>query len=257
MSEYADKFNASYYDKAYFADIKGKDFHRPDGSVDNFGYRNPQGEWLGCDPIVRAWKVLFNLQESNNKILDIGCGRGTFLTYAVDVGIDAIGFDYSEWAIANPYIRCDRNRIKKLDVTVVPWPGYGDNSFDLVTVLDLMEHLFEDQIDKVIGEVCRVTKRYAFFLIATIDGGSGVNAEIHNVGYILKRGEVVPVEFEAMAAAGHVTVCSREWWEERLIKSEYKWIIKRDLEAEFRRLVPADVLANWKTIIILEKEKEK
>jgi hypothetical protein len=35
----------------------------------------------------------------------------------------------------------------------------------------------------------------------------------------------------------------------------YNWIIRRDLEEEFRRLVPADVLANWKTIIILEKTK--
>lgn len=256
MNECADKFNASYYDRDYFAEEKGKIFHRPDGSTDTFGYRNPQGEWLGCKPIVDAWKVLFNLDESNNnKMLDIGCGRGTFLTYAVDIGIDAIGFDYSDWAIANPYIRCDRSRIKKLDATIIPWPGYGDSSFDLVTVLDFMEHVFEDQINDIIKEVYRITKRYAFFLIATVGGGSGVNALIHEQGYILKKGEIVPVEYEAMAAAGHVTVCSREWWEERLIRSEHKWTIRRDLEDEFRKIVPADVLSNWKTIIILEKMK--
>lgn len=88
----ADKFNSSYYDQDYFANPKGKKFRRSDGTEDTFGYRNPEGEWLGCDPIVRSWKDMFNPRN----MLDVGCARGTFVGYARKIGICATGFDYSE-----------------------------------------------------------------------------------------------------------------------------------------------------------------
>lgn len=239
-NDVANKFGKSYYDQEYFADIKGKVFYRPDGTVDSFGYRNPEGEWLGCDPIVKAWKTIFNPKN----MLDVACGRGTFIGYVRNVGIEAIGFDFSEWAINNPYSKCQKEWIRVHDATQrYPCP---DNSFDLVTVLDFMEHLFEDQIDSVIKEVYRVSNRFVFFLIATVGSGSGVNAEIHDRGYIIKRGENVPIELRAYTVAGHITVCNREWWEDKLMKFDasdrIKWHIRRDLEIEFRRLVPANVL---------------
>lgn len=250
------KFNKYYYDQEYFADPKGKKFKRLDGSEDTFGYRNPEGEWLGCDPIVRAWKTVFNPKN----MLDVGCARGTFVAYARNVGIEAVGFDFSEWAVEHPHPRCKKEWTRVHDATkMYPYP---DSNFDFVTILDFMEHLFEDQVDSVTKETYRVSNRFVFFLIATIGSGSGVNTEIHDKGYIIKRGEKTPTDLEEYAAAGHVTVCSREWWEDKLMKigsndsnsgACAKWHIRYDLETEFRRLVPADVLANWKTIIILEK----
>lgn len=243
-------FDQSYYDSDYFSNPNGKKFKRSDDTEDTFGYRNPEGEWLGCSPIVNAWGTIFR----PGNMLDVACGRGTFLTYARSVGIDAIGFDYSQWAIDNPYVRCKKEWIILHDATQrFPYP---DNSFGLVTVLDFFEHVYEDQINDIVKEVYRVCRKYAFFLIATLGGGSGVNAERHEKGYIIKRGEEVPVELRDAAAAGHVTVCSREWWDDRLTKIDgVNWHIRRDLEAEFRRLVPANVLLNWGTVIILEKEK--
>lgn len=124
------KFESSYYDKKYFADKKGKAFRRPDGTVEYWGYKNPKGEWLGAKKVAEAWKTM--LQPKN--ILDIGCGRGVFIAYARDVDIEAEGFDFSEWAIKNPYSRCKKEWLKLHDATK-PWP-YKDNSFDLVTALD-------------------------------------------------------------------------------------------------------------------------
>jgi hypothetical protein len=254
-----DKFDKFYYDQEYFAELRGKKFKRSDGSEDTFGYRNPEGEWLGCDPIVRSWKTMFN----PTNMLDVGCARGTFIGYARSIGINAVGFDFSEWAIEHPHPRCQKEWTRVHDATQT-YP-YSDNSFDLVTILDFMEHLFEDQVDSVIKEVYRVSNRFAFFLIATIGSGSGVNIDIHDKGYILKKGEKIPVELEGYTAAGHVTVCTREWWEDKLMKlgsndnnsnTCKKWNIRHDLENEFRRLVPSDILANWKTIIILDNTKQ-
>lgn len=245
-------FDSSYYDIDYFGNPNGKKFKRSNDSEDTFGYRNPEGEWLGCTDIVIAWKTIFKPIN----LLDVACGRGTFLTYVRDIGIEAIGFDYSKWAVENPYVRCKKEWIILHDATQrFPWT---DNSFDLVTVLDFMEHVFEDQIDDIVKEVYRVSKRYAFFVIATIGGGSGVNAERHGNGYIIKKGEDIPIELRDATAAGHVTVCSKEWWDDRLTKIDgVNWHVERDLEARFRLLVPANVLVNWDTVIILDKEKEK
>lgn len=246
MSDIPNEFTSQYYDQAYFADQKGKEYRKVDGKIDNFGYKNEFGEWLGCAPITNAWKILFNPRN----LLDVGAGRGTFLTYCRDIGIQAVGFDYSDFGVNNPYNRCKKEWIFKHDCTQ-PFP-YKDSAFDMVTVLDLMEHIYSEDSYKVISEVFRVTNRFAFFLIATVGAGSGVNIGVHTEGYILKRGETIPIELEACAAAGHVTVMTREWWEEKLMKIN-GWEIRRDLETEFRRLVPANVLANWKTVIILEK----
>lgn len=248
MSDIPKEFTADYYDQSYFADKIGKKYRKADGSEDYFGYKNEHGEWLGCVPIAKAWKTMFNPRN----LLDVGAGRGTFVTYCRDIGIKAIGFDYSNYSVSNPYIRCQKDWLFKHDCTQV-FP-FGDNSFDMVTVLDLMEHVYSEDSHKVISEVYRVTNRFVFFLIATVGAGSGVNIGVHETGYILKRGDVVPIELEACTAAGHVTVCTREWWEDKLMGSGYKWNIRRDLEVEFRRIVPADVLANWKTIIVLEKD---
>ena len=82
-----------------------------------------------------------------------------------------------------------------------------------------------------------------FFEIAVVDG--------YERGYILKKGEPVPIELEANAVSGHVTVQPREFWEEFFESKDV--FIRRDLEQYFRALVPEEYLRNWRCIIVLEK----
>ena len=144
------------------------------------------------------------------------------------------------------YPRCESSWLQVADVRYIP---FKDDSFDLVLALDLMEHIYIDDVDQVISEIFRVCKKYAFFEIATVGGGSG--AGIHDRGFIIRKGEPIPVELEANAVAGHVTVQPREFWIEKF--EEYDWFVRRDLEQYFRMLVPPEVIRNWNTIIILEK----
>jgi SAM-dependent methyltransferase len=242
-----DKFDSSYYDSNYFAIKDGKKFNKADGSSGAWSYANPEGEWLGCEPIVKAWKEIFKC----GNMLDIGCGRGTFVGYARAIGIKAYGFDFSEWAVTHLYPGCESSWIACRDATK-EW-GYPDDYFDLVTVLDLMEHLYTEDIDRVIDQMYRVAKRYVFMQIATVGGGSG--SGIHDKGYILKRGEPVPVNLECMAVAGHVTVQDREFWTGKLTRDG--WVFRDDIVEEFIKKVPGDVLANWvkNTLIVLEKRQ--
>jgi len=192
--------------------------------------------------MLDEWKKIFKPRN----LLDCGCGRGSFIADARDVGIDAYGFDFSKWAIYNHYPRCENSWLQVADVRYIP---FKDDSFDLVLALDLMEHIYIDDVDQVISEIFRVCKKYAFFEIATVGGGSG--AGIHDRGFIIRKGEPIPVELEANAVAGHVTVQPREFWIEKF--EEYDWFVRRDLEQYFRMLVPPEVIRNWNTIIILEK----
>jgi len=90
-------FSSQYYDDKYFADKRGKEFQRSDGTIEYWGYLNETGEFLGGKEVARAWKKTFN--PSN--MLDVGAGRGTLIAYANDEGIEAEGFDFSEWAVSD------------------------------------------------------------------------------------------------------------------------------------------------------------
>jgi len=182
-------------------------------------------------------------------MLDVGCGRGTFLTYARDLGIDAEGFDYSEWAISNPYFRCKPDWLRVHDATK-PWP-YKYSSFDLVIALDLLEHIYEDDLSLVINEMFRVAKKWIFLQIATVGGTSG--AGVHEDGYILKKGEPIPIEREGNAVAGHVTVQPNSFWYELFDRED--WLPRRDVVNWFFSLVDPAIVKNWmlNTVIVLER----
>lgn len=253
MSEKSN-FDANYYNEDYFKTPNGKKYTKPDGTVGAWSYSNPTGDWHGCAPIAKAWKDIFKLNEKS-KVLDIGCGRGTFISYLRNIGIEAHGFDFSEWAINNPHPKCHKDWIRVHDATK-EFP-YGGSPFDLVICLDLMEHLYLEDIDKVINEIYRVSNKWIFLQIATIGGGSG--SGIHDNGYILKKGDTIPKELEGCAVAGHVTVQNKQFWINKLmIEKEDIWKLREDKVLEFVSKVPPDVICNWtkNTILVLEKKEQ-
>lgn len=184
-------------------------------------------------------------------MLDIGCGRGTLVTYARDEGIEAVGFDFSEWAVSDEgrYPRCKREWLTVHDA-IKPFP-YPDKSFDLVVALDLMEHIYLPDLPFVISEIRRVAKKWVFLQIAVAADG-GVAGKVDRE-YILKRGEPVPIELEGNAVAGHVTVVHSKKWEEWLDHDD--WMIRKDMVNWFISLVPANVIRNWllNMMVVLER----
>lgn len=234
------EFTQHYYNREYFADEKGKAFKRENGSIEYWGYKSPEGEFLGAKEIAKAWKTMFNPKN----MLDIGGGRGTFIAYARDVGIEAKGFDWSEWAINNPYPRCKKEWLKLHDATK-PWP-YENASFDLVVALDFFEHIYQPDLDFVVSEMYCVAKKWVFLQIATVDG-------VKEQGYILKKAEPIPLARDGRTWAGHCTVCSEAFWYRQFEHDD--WMPRRDMVNWFCSLVGENILRNWvlNAIIILEK----
>jgi len=247
MSDIPEEFTASFYDEEYFAGSKGgKRFRRPNGSTARWSYFNPVGWWDGAVPIARAWKTMFNPRN----MLDVGCGRGVFTLAARNEGIEAYGFDFSEYAINNLCPSCRREWFRVWDATKIPWP-YKDKQFDLCVALDFFEHLYSEDIPMVIDEMYRVAKKWVFLQIA-VAGSGGLQGK-DNKGYILKREEPVPIGLEGCAVAGHVTVQPSSFWFDRLDHPD--WVPRRDLVHYFYSLVPDEVTVNWRQNLVVIMER--
>ncbi len=245
------EFTEDWYDQKYFADPKGKKFTRPDGSIEHWGYRSKTGDIGGADRMANAWKTMFKPKN----MLIVGCGRGTMVAYAREAGIEAYGFDWSKYAIGDKgrFARCKPEWIKCHDATL-PWEIastllcsdiYGP-TVDSVIALDFFEHIYETDLDFVINEMYRVAKKWIFLEIATVDG-------IKEKGYILKKGEPIPLVEDGRTWAGHVTVQTEEWWIDRLDHED--WMPRRDMVNWFFSLLTPLTIPNWllNTVLVLER----
>jgi len=238
-----ESFNPDYYGEEYYVGKEGGErYLTAAGELKRWSYYNLTGEWLGAAHVISGIKKLFNPET----MLDVGCGRGTFTGYANEAGIKAVGIDFSKWAIDNPYAKA-KGLIRLGDVRKLDFP---DDSFDLVFATDIMEHLYSkdsDDLDRAISEITRVTKKWVFFNIGTA-ASEGEYGEY----FQLRKGEAVPLKWQGTAVAGHVTVMSPNWWNQKLTQNG-KLKLRPLMVVEFRLSVPPDVLANWQSIFIAEK----
>lgn len=87
-------------------------------------------------------------------LLEVGCGNGFFTIYLDEI-CDTFGIDFSEKMI-------DLNPVKKKAVMNAEHMTFPDNSFDIVFCHALLHHV--DDIDKVINEMKRVTRKWVVLL---------------------------------------------------------------------------------------------
>ena len=239
-------FNEKWYDEEYFAGTHGgKLYVTLNGKTKRWSYFNPRGIWEGCEPVAEAWIKLFKPKNA----LDVGCGQGCFVAALRKHGVKAEGFDFSKYALEHHHPECKKEWLKLHDATK-PWP-YKDKSFDLVVCLDFYEHIYEEDLPKVLDEMFRVARKWIFLQIAVVGGGSG--AEIHHKGFSLRKGQLPPKELLPLTVAGHVNVRTRKYWRRKLKRGG--WRFRDDLVDEFFKLVPDKYMVNWKQNLILVLER--
>ena len=91
------------------------------------------------------------------QILDLGCGTGTMLGHLRRFG-EAEGVDADERAVGFCHARGE-DRVQLLESQAFPFP---DDSFDLLTALDVLEHIEDDR--GALREVARVLRPGGTFL---------------------------------------------------------------------------------------------
>jgi SAM-dependent methyltransferase len=102
-------------------------------------------------------------------VLDLGCGRGEFLTVLRRNGIDAVGVDASEVAVAECVANgLDARRGDLLD-ELQGWPVA---SLAAVSLLQVAEHLPFDVLLQVMQEARRVLRPSGLLLVETPNGAN-------------------------------------------------------------------------------------
>lgn len=108
----------------------------------------------------RRFISVFLLGKKFSKILDVGCGTGKNLELLTKFGT-AWGIDASDLAI-NFCRQRQLRRLKTADAQLLPFP---DNSFNLVTIFDVLYHQAIKSDLKVIKEAFRVLRPGGFLLV--------------------------------------------------------------------------------------------
>lgn len=106
------------------------------------------------------------------RILDVGCGRGESLIWLARQGAETWGLDYATEAlrlamnaiqVAN--VETERRcRLLAANARHLPFPP---ESFDLVLMLDIVEHLHSWELEQTLREVWRVLKQDGKLIIHT------------------------------------------------------------------------------------------
>ncbi len=122
-------------------------------------------------------------------VLDIACGRGEFPLFCRQQGADVIGLDYSDSVLkvaknlkavsdGSPNGQGSLNLVQS-DACNLP---FSSDSFDRISMLDIIEHLTPDQLEAMLRETYRLLKPGGYAVLHTLP-----NRWVYNVGYKLAR----------------------------------------------------------------------
>jgi ubiquinone/menaquinone biosynthesis C-methylase UbiE len=124
--------------------------------------------------------------RAGDVVIDLGCGRGELLVAAVEAGASrAIGVEYADAAIAlarATLARFDvtgRAELHHGDARAIP---LGDGEADLVTLLDVVEHLAPKELHQALVEARRVLRPGGAVFIHTMP-----NRSIYELTYRAQR----------------------------------------------------------------------
>lgn len=182
------------YDKEYFED----------GTKSNYVSYGDDPGW------IPTASVLARLLEPKSSMLEVGCAKGYFVKAALIFGINCIGIDISQYAIANA-VTGVKNRVFVQNIAEAHY-----KNLDSVVSWEMLEHVPEDEVNTVLLNLHAASKA----------GG----LQVHRICLDMASNYAHQDKDHT-----HVTVKPRQWWEERF--ENLGWIrqdpIVEELDALF------------------------
>ncbi len=131
-------------------------------------YRHLLYKDLAFIPFFSKVREFIDLRDGA-KILDVGCGLGYFLNWIAKDGVSGVGIDVDFVALKKarnlyPHLIFYNESAASLH--------FGDESFDCVILLNVIEHIELKMHNAVLKEIRRVLADDGVFIISTIDKNS-------------------------------------------------------------------------------------
>lgn len=108
---------------------------------------------------------------TGDRVLDVACGRGEVVVHAARRGAHAVGIDYAaaattlaQRALTVAQHSPGRAAVAQMDATCL---GFPDATFDVVFMLDFVEHVHPPELARALDEAWRVLKPYGRLVIHT------------------------------------------------------------------------------------------
>ncbi|MBI4210217.1 MAG: class I SAM-dependent methyltransferase [Candidatus Diapherotrites archaeon] len=143
------------YDKEYYLKI-------------NDGWRE-FGEGKLSPRFITAIRHTGVTDFSGKNILDIGFGRGELLVHLAKQGANCFGIDYSDASIRIAKKFAEENKasvdLRKMEVGAIK---FGEKFFDAVFMLDVVEHLTDEELEKCFSRVSEILADGGVFVIHTM-----------------------------------------------------------------------------------------
>jgi hypothetical protein len=115
-------------------------------------------------PMAKSFIEIFGI-EKGATVMDWGCARGYFVKALRGNGVNAFGFDISEWAIKN----CDESVANYVSSNIYLYLS----SFDFIFSKDVLEHIPMEELVKTIPTLLSRCMKAAIFIVplAKSEGG--------------------------------------------------------------------------------------
>jgi len=172
-----------------------------------------------------------------DRVLDLGCGWGTFtFAFAPDVN-EIVGVDFSEKAIALCRRRARREGLENVTFLHADASDTGlqSESFDAVIAADLVEHLTPEQTEAVFDEAKRLLKRGGRFVLWTPHAGHFLEV-LRNRTPILPR-DPTHVDYKSMEDLRRLLL-DRSFSVEKAYYAESHLPVLQDLERSLMSFTP-------------------
>jgi GT2 family glycosyltransferase len=222
------RFLTERYDASYYAHYYSAGERVP--------YERNQ-QWLGFFAGV-ADRIRSDIAPATT--LDVGCAHGFLVESLTDRGVDAHGFDVSEFAISQ--VRDDVKPKCWVGSVLEPIPGH----YDLVTCFEVLEHLEVEDADRAVANLCTIADDILFSSTPT-DFRQETHVNVRPPEFwaelFARHGFVHDVGFDASFVA---------WWAVRYRRARDPWYrLAADYERELWRLRQE---AEERTAIVLSQQ---
>ena len=221
---------------------------KANGMIDYHG-PSPEG-WHGFESIHRM--ICEALGMMPGSVLDVGCSTGVYLDHVVKAGVATYqGIDANPWSVSHPINPALRGQLHRCLIGDEPIPSDIGDRFDLVTSFDLLEHIFETDLDAVLAEIVKRADPYVALCICATHTTSPAEEWVAEKGeyegpehlddtgkpieWVRNLGaKTVPDDRMWQAVAGHITLQPPAWWWKRLDAA--------GIEVDFEAMIRFEIL---------------